>query len=106
MSRIVERSEYYVPPEIAYDAEKVEGDRIYAKDIEVRVAARSSLIVKMEQWRPEVYGVMWALLTPEGEEHVRRIRGFDNFDTEKDPLALWKAICVVHETGSALQQIH
>ena len=78
MSRIVERSEYYVPPEINYDAKRVEQDRIYAKDIEVRVTARSSLIVKMDQLRPEVYGVMWALLTPEGEEHVRRIRGFDN----------------------------
>ena len=59
MSRIVERSEYYTPPEIRYDAKRLEEDRMYAKDIEVRVTARSSLIVKMDQLRPEVYGITY-----------------------------------------------
>jgi hypothetical protein len=102
MSSIVERLEYYMPPEIVYDLKRVEEDRIYAKDVEVRVAARTSLMIKMEQSRPEVYGVFWAVLTPEGEEHVRRVRGFDMFDMAKDPLELWKAMSIVHETGSAL----
>ena len=101
LGRMVDDREYYVPPEVVFDMDAIEGDNPMARlaycAVAEEVKERHKIISKMKADRVKLYADLYGQMSSESEDLIKRNENYDEFSTENDPLGLLMAIIGTHQ---------
>ena len=102
LGRIIEDMEYYEPPEIDEDDYDLDNDPrgVKLQTYKDELKERSKSIRDMRNNRSSLYAMIEMYLSKESLDEVRQHDNYDDFNANKDPLELWKAITEIHRVMS------
>jgi len=95
---IIDEEEYDVPKPISfanYDS-TTDPHGFIKSEIKETIKERMSIIRKMEQDRPNLYGFMLSKMSAESEDEFKRHKDYTTINEKKDPLDLWLALKELH----------
>jgi hypothetical protein len=104
VGRMFETFEHFTPtrptltiPTRSSDAQREELNLIYTEELKLWVRATAALKEKYSY----LWGLIWAQLSAESEEQIRKEEGWAAADASKDPLELWKLVRKTHQVGAS-----
>jgi len=105
LGHMIELEDYYSPPEIpepghnAFD--EIHDPHGVNKALYVeKLKMREKSIHEMACNRTALYAVIWGQLSSESEEAVKQATNWDDIESSKDPLLLYKRILETHRTAN------
>ena len=109
LGRMYKLNDYYVPPEIKYDANDLSTAKdplgMARKAIESQIINRSKEMSEMERNRTPMFALILSRITDEGRQKMEQDPGWQAIDDSKDPLSLFKLVKKTHLTSLSTSKI-
>jgi hypothetical protein len=103
LARMIELGEYYMPPEYEIEDYDLEDDPFGLNLLELKEdrKSRKAIISKMLANTAAFYATIYAKLSPESLDEVKKDEDYDDFHTIKSPLGLWLCAERIHKVATA-----
>lgn len=98
LAKTLELMAYYVTPEVDITEFDLVNDPhgLNLMSLQENIRARIKREQKMLEDRHNMYSFIYSHLSEESIDEIKQVEGYEEFDTNKDPLELWKAIISTH----------